>query len=244
MKTILLSALFALSYTPVHAIFIDDDLGGPNISQNFITLVQSTSNGRINTNAPTVVFENNITTGNLIVFALSAAEEPMGTPTDSRGNTYIMASSGSCFAGTGTYLWYAKGVIGGSNTITVTGGAATNDVAVYAYEYAGASKTDPLSIAVSNTGNNTTPLTSDFLVRDNNSIIFAIAVDADGSGQTYAAAGSYTKRNEYPNGSQFVGSATEDHGFNSRTIGGKIYNASFTLGTSTTWAILGAVFRP
>ena len=65
-------------------------------------------------------FASNPTTGNLIyvVAAGFTAATSFGTPTDTRGNTYVSLGNAT-EVGTGTFLyhWYAKNISGGAVNI-------------------------------------------------------------------------------------------------------------------------------
>jgi len=110
---------------------------------------QGDGGGYTNTNVQ--AFGSNVTAGNLIVLSItaSATTNTIDSLVDSLGNTYILIDEEDGGDRT-TWLYYAKNIAGGANTITVTYGTGQyTDSIIIAREYSGLDITTPLDVSKS-----------------------------------------------------------------------------------------------
>jgi hypothetical protein len=94
------------------------------------------------------------TGGNLIVAYVVWDSQSSVTMTDSRGNTYQSAVGPTTWGnGYRAQVLYAKNIIGGGSSITATFGAAISSFGiVYAHEYAGVDRVNPVDAVAANSG--------------------------------------------------------------------------------------------
>jgi hypothetical protein len=118
--------------------------------------------GAVATTAPAQAFPANSTTGNLIVVNISYdGPRTLNTPTDNKGNTYILANPavGTIDWGPGsnyhTATYYASNITGGVGAVAITAtlsGAATSGFELYQFEFSGVSTVSPLDQVSSQIG--------------------------------------------------------------------------------------------
>jgi hypothetical protein len=195
-----------------------------------ISFVQS---NQCSASAATVncAFNSNNTAGNLIVVGVEEfnySATPF-TITDSAGNTYLNANSfiyeGGA-TGASNQLQYAKNILIGANTITVSA-ASAGYINVVITEYSGANTTNPLDfIGPSIIGNSTTAATGAFTVTNGDLIVGWL----DFTNGSVTAGAGFTSRGTD------TGSMLED-----KTASGSSTNVTGT-GTTGEWIAMGVAF--
>lgn len=151
-----------------------------------IQAIQSCSGYHTNsTSAATAAFAANVAAGNLIVVGVSVYNNTSltATVTDNLGNTYTQI--GSFFGGGQPMiaLFYAKNVLGGACTITVTPSASAF-TGFSATEYSGADTSSPLDGTSTNSGSSSNTLsTGSVSVSAAGGLVCGLF--GHGSGQTY-----------------------------------------------------------
>ena len=92
--------------------------------------------------------------GNLNVVAVgwNDATSTVSAISDSRGNTYTLAIGPTTGTGLRQSIYYAKNIVAGSNTVTVTFNQAAAFVDVRALEYSGLDTANPLDVAAGAAG--------------------------------------------------------------------------------------------
>lgn len=119
------------------------------------------------------VFASNVTTGNMILVAVTAFSNATIAVTDTLSNTYTQIGTYKSLAG-GYYLslWMKANTAGGACTITVTG-ASSNYFTVAAMEYDN-TPASPLDSSATNTGSSTTLTTGSVTVSGSNELIIGV----------------------------------------------------------------------
>jgi hypothetical protein len=208
-------------------------------AQAAITLVQSTSlyNSGINL-SEAKAFTSNNTAGNLIIVAIQgSAISSNPTVSDSRGNTYTKIGSVNGGGGPAySYLYYAKNIAAGANTVTVTlnnGG----DLGFHISEWSGLDTTSP--VTASSTGVATSSATlwsaSSLTTTAANSLLFSFG-GTESSAETFTAGTNFTKITDQPSHSSMaqyrVVSSTGS------------YNSTMTVNTAdSAWVVIMAAFK-
>ncbi len=177
----------------------------------------------------------NVTAGNFIVVAVQTLSTSVSVSSihDTLGNTYTQAGSGGSSPGIGNIvLWYAKNVVGGSCTVTVTLTAVTSwDFTII--EYSGVKLTSPLDGSHSSSGISTTVTTGTIPVAGSSDLVIGmLATSAIGSN---AAASPFTGIASFGTASlkcQIV----NHHGASAGEA------ASATISVSTSWLGFGVSF--
>jgi len=154
------------------------------------------------------------TAGNLNIVAVgwNDSTSSITSLTDSRGNTYALAGVLTTGTNLRQAIYYAKNILGGSNTVTVNLNQAAAFVDVRALEYSGLSTTAPLDVTAAASGSGSTASAGPVTTTSANELVFAAAMtggvmNSAGSGFTariktadgdigedmmVAATGSYT----------------------------------------------------
>ena len=201
-----------------------------------ITFVQSnTGPTSIQSSNSTIAVPFSVAEGsghlNVVAIGWGDTTASVSSVTDTLGNTYNLAVGPTTNTGMQQVIYYAKNIIGGSNTVTVRFNvpAAYPDVRIL--EYAGADATNPLDAKSGAAGSGTAANSGSAATTAANELIFGSGT----TGNTFTAAGSgFTSRliNIY-------GSIAEDK--IATTTGS--YNATGTV-TSSVWIMQMATFRP
>ncbi len=128
------------------------------------------------------------TLGNLNIVAVgwNDTTSTVSGITDTRGNAYVLAIGPTTGAGLRQSIYYAKNIVAGSNTVTVTFNKAAAFVDVRVLEYSGLDTSNPLDQTAGAVGSGTTASSGAVTTTGANELIF-------GSGMTIArftAAGS------------------------------------------------------
>lgn len=114
----------------------------------------------------------------------------INTLTDSRGNAYVLAAGPTANGSNATQAaYYAKNVIAGSNTVTVTFSATVPWPDLRILEYAGLDTVNPFDVAASAVGTSTSPSSGNATTTAANDLLVASdyvadATTADGAGYT------------------------------------------------------------
>ncbi len=188
-----------------------------------------------------VSFPANVTAGNLIVVPVSWYQGTITRIYDNRGNTYNPVTSIRCaYNGTNdcVQLYYVKNAIPGQTTVTVTFSDYT-DSNIGIYEYSGYDTYAPLDKVAGATGYSTTPNGGTLTTSINNELYFAVGVDNWGNGTGITPGSGYTLRHstlDYANNERFY---SED-----RISPAGSYQSNFTIGGGSSWAAIGASFKP
>jgi hypothetical protein len=151
--------------------------------------------------------------------------------TDSRGNTFVSASGPVTWGGGyRAQVFYAAGILGGSDTVTATFRTSVNSFGVvYVHEYAGINATNPVDVTASASGNAGSLNSGAATTTSANDLIFGAGV----SDMSVTAAGSgFTARDTS------YGNITEDR--SAVTIGS--YSATATQ-NGKAWAMQMVAFR-
>lgn len=193
-----------------------------------IGFVQSTSTS-IAASPTTLSFTASNTAGNLIVVGVQSWNFAASV-SDSRGNTYTLATSTTSAGGNLLYVFYAKNIAAGANTVTVTGPTGGN---IDILEYSGLDTATPLDQVKAATGASGNPDTGAVTTAAANELIFGFAqIDAN----VVSGPGTgFTQRENAGNGE-----ASED-----KTVAATgSYNATFVSGASANaWAAIIATFK-
>src|SRR4029077_16855594 len=98
------------------------------------------------------------TAGNLNVVEVgwNDTTSSVSTVTDNKGNSYLLAVGPTRGTGLSQSIYYAKNIVGGANTVTVTFNKAAAVVDVRALEYGGLDTVSPLDVTAGAAGTGTT----------------------------------------------------------------------------------------
>jgi chitodextrinase/sulfur relay (sulfurtransferase) DsrF/TusC family protein len=212
-----------------------------NVTAGSIALVQSSSGNVLNTSQVSVAMPAPITTGNLVVVAISCWPSAPATTaiTDNLGNTYTLAGQTRRTAsGAYTGIWYAKSVVGGTATITFRTASGGSELSMVAAEFSGANTAAPLDAATGATGSSSAPSSGNMTPSATGDLVIGAGthdgteVTSAGSGFTLIAVTSENSNVYQPLAMEFKIQATT-----SATA------ATFSLSKSDTWAQAGALFK-
>ena len=155
------------------------------------TRVQEVNSGT----SDSLAFTGANTAGNLIVAYVIWSNTSTVTLSDSKGNSYISAAGRTTWGSNwSSQVFYAKGIAGGTNTVTATFATAIGSWAVlYIHEYSGVDKIAPVDATVTSTGSSsamnsgslTTTFASDLLFNataSSNTVTRARVADLCGPG--------------------------------------------------------------
>jgi len=174
-----------------------------------------------------------VTAGSTIVVGVETSSDMAVTLTDSLGGQWHLAGSlptGDVF-GNSTAVWYAIGVQGGAETVSVTfeGEVAGDFVSLFVHEYAGISGVDVVALGNGDAGSSSGAMvTTAMMTTVPNDLLFAF-------GDTTAA---------HP-GTGFTARRTDDADLTEDRV---VAQPSSVSATATTdggqWAIVGVAFKP
>jgi IPT/TIG domain-containing protein len=201
--------------------------GGGGISFVQVKSAVANSGGSI-----AVTYPGAQTAGNLNVVAVMWGDSTstVSSVTDSKGNSYTLAVGPTRITGVTQSIYYAKNIVGGSNTVTVTFNQTAAFPNVNVLEYSGLSTTNPLDVFSSASGSGTTANSGAATTTSANELIFG----AGSTSNAFTAAGSgFSNRiiNSF-------GDISEDQIVSNTGS----YNATATL-TSGTWVMQMVAFR-
>ncbi len=172
------------------------------------------------------------TAGNLNVVAVMWGDitSTVSSVTDSKGNIYALAVGPTRSSPLSSAIYYAKNIVAGSNTVTVTFNQTASFPNVNVTEYSGLDMTNPLDVTSSATGSGTTANSGSATTTASNELIVGVGNPTS----VFTAAGSgFTSRiiNSF-------GGISEDKVVSSAGS----YNATATL-TSGGWVMQMVAFR-
>ena len=204
-----------------------------------IALVQAKAVSGSGVGALSVSFSANNTAGNLIiaVVRMSTTSQTVSLR-DSAGNVYIDAVSQTQSAdGHQLHLFYAKNIVGMSNTVTATFSSGNNHPWLAIYEYSGLSVANPLDQIAHAQGSSASPDSgSTSVTSSKNELIFAATgLPASFSGTVTAASG-YALQQQDTGASR---AATEAAAVESSGS----FHGGFNLSSATNWSTVVATFR-
>ncbi len=205
----------------------------PRLIQKTLNTVQSNS-----TNS--VTLPGAVTTGDLIIVGITQYNAPLSTITDNLGNTYTPVAPAQHANASTDYaqLYYAKNVVGGSLTVTTTFSSNT-DTNVGVYEYSGINTGSPLDQVTYTIGSSVTPNGGPLITTTDSELYFAVGVDNNGNNAAPSAGSGYTLENHQDDNSTHERFYAEDqvspHGS---------YATNFSIAVSSSWAVIGASFKP
>ena len=137
-------------------------------------------------------FTNANTAGNLIVVYVVWSNAGTVSVSDTRGNTYAPAQAATRWNSNqwSAQVFYAKDIAGGANTVRATFGTTINAWGiVYAHEYSGLDRTNPLDVSRSAIGTAAAMSTGNATTTNANDLIFGAgastnSIVASGAGLT------------------------------------------------------------
>ncbi len=179
-----------------------------------------------------VAYAHAETAGDLNVVAVGCrdATSSIISLTDSQGNTYTRAVGPTTTTGLQQSIYYAKNIIGGSNTVTVTFNQAAAYPDLRILEYSGLDPTSPLDVTAAAAGTGTTASSGSATTTSANELIFG----AGDSPQHFTAAGSgFTKI-----GINIYGNIAE-----SKVVSSSGSNAATATNTGGVWVMQMATFK-
>lgn len=219
------------------------------------TLVQHKLQG-VSTNSNVVQFDRKVTSGDVLLVAITHYESTLLGVNDDENDTYIQLGHEVAYPPAQQFfveLYYVQNAIGGPTTVTISlsppadpdGGGSEVGI----YEYSGLSRTSPLEDAASNTGNNqpSTTLSERILTTtEKNEVCFAVGVDSGpevgnptDANTTVSEGDGWTLEDFQEDFAHQVRFYTEDGLF---APGG--CRPTFSIGYPSYWAIIGAAFKP
>jgi subtilisin family serine protease len=205
-----------------------------------IALAQSNAVQGSSVGSIAAAFPGSNTAGNLILaFVRMSSSTQTVTVTDSAGNAYTDAVSQVQTAdGSQVHLFYAKNIIGGTNTITATFSASNNHPWLAIYEYSGLSKTAPLDQKAAAQGNSVAPNTGSTptTTAANELLFVGMGLPASFTG-TVTAGASYTQA--------LKDSSTSPASNETAVVTATgAYTGTFTLSAAANWSAVIATFKP
>ncbi len=208
------------------------------------TIVQKTSNvSSSNVASLAKAFTTNTVAGNSIVVVCGVGNTTTPTVTDTQGNTYTLAKgqlNGSSQFNVGVF--YATGIVGGANTVTVNNGGTATSIAMEIYEVSGLITQVNSQPSQTGSGQGTSTTASAGSVSPLSPNEYGFAAVGLLSANTITPSGNWTNDSGQLNPgspSGLVGFATMSQFF--PTIQVVAVSATFS---STQWAIAYATFRP
>ena len=179
-----------------------------------------------------VAYVHSQTAGDLNIVAVGCRDttSSISSVTDSNGNTYTRAVGPTTGTGLQQSIYYAKNILGGSNTVTVKFSQAAAYPDAIILEFSGLDPTSPLDVTAAATGTGTTASSGSATTTSANELIFG----AGGSPKHFTAAGSgFTKI-----GINIYGSIAED-----MIVSSSGSNAATATNTAGPWVMQMATFK-
>lgn len=202
------------------------------------TLVQSNSAQGSSVSSLSVPFTQNNTSGNLIIAAvrISTTTQTVSV-TDTLGNTYTSAASQSQSTDSHqVFIFYAKNIKAGSNTVKATFSGSNTHPWLAIYEYSGLSTTTALDKTAHAQGSNTSPSSgSTATTSGSNELLFGVL------GLPYNYSGTVTAGTSYTLLQQDTSTSRAANEARTVTATGA-YAATFSLSASANWSAAIATF--
>ncbi len=205
-----------------------------------IALVQSNSLQGSGLGSLSVAFSSANHAGNMIIaFVRMSSSSQTVAITDTFGNAYTDAvAQVQTSDGHQVHIFYAKNVVGGSNTVKATFSSTNNHPWLAIYEYSGLSTTNPLDQTAHAQGSSSTPNSGSTAGTGGaNELIFSAAGLPGAYSGTVSSASGYTLQQQDTATSR---AATETA--LATTTGS--FAGTFTLSSSTNWTAVVATFKP
>ncbi len=202
------------------------------------TLVQSNSAQGTNVSSLPVSFSSSNTAGNLIVASVRMATTTQTvTIADTVGNTYTSAvSQAQSTDGHQVFIFYAKNIKAGSNTVTASFSASNAHAWLAVYEYSGLGTTTALDATAHASGSSTAPSTgSTSTTTVANELVFGAC------GLPYNYAGTVTAGSGYTLLQQNTSTSRAANEGRSVTATGA-YAGTFSLSATANWSAAVATF--
>jgi hypothetical protein len=187
-----------------------------------------------------LAFSSNVTAGNLIVVSIHSYQPNTYTVTDTRSNSYNLATSQE-FAGDTNlkvFIYWAICASSGACTVTITPNTS-GFISFGLHEYSGVAASSPLDQVNSNQGTGTAVSSGAVTTTQADELLFAAMTSMAGSQVAITPDGDYTQRLEFENGATEIHLNTQD-----RTVSATLTDtANWTLGSSLGWAAAVATFK-
>ncbi len=198
----------------------------------FVQVASGPSTIQASNTSVAVAYVNTQTAGNLniVVAGWGDTTSSISSVTDSKGNTYTRAVGPTTGTGLQESIYYAKNIVGGTNTVTVKFNQAAAYPDVRILEYSGLDPTSPLDVTAAATGTGTTASSGSATTTSANELIFG----AGNSAHHFTTAGSgFTERviNIY-------GSIAED-----KVVSSTGSNAATATNSAGYWVMQMATFK-
>jgi hypothetical protein len=169
---------------------------------------------------------------NVVEVGWNDTTSSVSTVTDSKGNSYLLAVGPTRGTGLSQSIYYAKNIVGGANTVTVTFNKAAAVVDVRALEYGGLDTVSPLDVTAGAAGTGTNGNSGAATTHSANELIV-------GAGMT---AGAFTKAGVGFT-SRIITSPDADIAEDQITTATGSYSATAPTSTSTLWVMQMAAFQ-
>jgi hypothetical protein len=169
---------------------------------------------------------------NVVEVGWNDTTSSVNSVTDSRGNSYALAVGPTRGTGLSQSIYYAKNIIGGSNTVTVTFSKAAAVVDIRALEYSGLDTANPLDVTAGAAGSGTTGSSGAATTRSANELMVGAGMTA--SIFTKAGTGFTVRTITSPDGD-----IAEDQ----ITTAGGSYSATAAISASNPWVMQMAAFQ-
>ena len=206
--------------------------GGGGGTIRFVQVKSATPQGT--SSSVSVTYSAAQTAGNLNVVEVgwNDTTSSVSSVTDSRGNSYALAVGPTRGTGLSQSIYYAKNIVGGSNTVTVTFSKAAAVVDIRALEYSGLDTGNPLDVTAGASGTGTTGNSGAATTSSTNELIV-------GAGMT---AGAFTRAGTGFT-SRMITSPDADIAEDQITTAAGSYSATAPTSTSTAWVMQMAAFQ-
>jgi hypothetical protein len=217
------------------------------VSAPLPSIVQKASNvSASNVTTLAKAFTNNNTAGNSIVVVCGAGNNGTLTVTDSQSNTYYSAVVQANSTTFEAQIFFATGIAGGANTVTVTNGGSAASMAMQIYEVSGliAQAGNVLGQTTSSTGTSASPTASNIAVGFPNELAFLGVAVGTAAQAVSATSGTFWTLDSTQN-SGGTPSGLFTFGALSQPLGTlKAVQPAATLAGSEPFAMVAATFRP
>jgi hypothetical protein len=118
-----------------------------------VAFVQANANKATQTTSSSISFSSRTASGDLILVGMDFDKSVTPTISDSQGNSYTEVGSQLTTAnGNHSRVYYAKKIVGGSDTVKVSMSGTTDFIEIYLTEYSGANQTTPIDAQAAATG--------------------------------------------------------------------------------------------
>src|SRR5579872_5996582 len=212
-----------------------------NSSAAGIVLVQKAYNAGSNAASMAATFTSPVQSGNLLVVSISSwPATPSASPIkDSLGNTFSAAGPLEKTSGGGySQIFYAKNIIGGTDTVTFSVSSSGSALSIAAAEFSGLDSNAPLDTTKGAIGGSNSPSTGSFTPTASGDLLIgagthdAVVTTTAGTGFTMIADATEGASGQQPLAMEYQ-----------ILSGSAATSTSFKLSSSTSWAQNGALFK-